>query len=377
MGMSLTGAVILVVDDNEMNVELLANMLERSLFKPVTAMGGKEALTVLEETIPELILLDINMPEMSGYDVCRHLKADEKTSAIPVIFISALDELENIIEGFDVGGVDYITKPFRFREVLARVTNHLTAYRQKCQIEEMRARERQQFKKIDDLRKQFIGSATHDLKNPLFVISGNTEMLESVEAVRESEEAKHFIDAIQRGIGKMNTLVADILDLLQLETEVNLEKTSCSLTKFLVETAEDMRASAEKKGHKFIVYPPDEEVEVLIDPIRFARVLENLISNAIKYTPTPNGEIYVQAKVGFTTVEIEVIDTGLGIPEDVMPKLFNPFVRVNTEEHMAQDGTGLGLSIVKTLVEQHQGTVEVKSELGKGSTFRVILPINS
>lgn len=374
MSNPLLGATILVVDDNEMNVELLASMLQRSNFRPLLAMSGKEALEIVEKTLPEVILLDINMPEISGYDVCRQLKANEATAEIPVIFISALDELENIIEGFDVGGVDYITKPFRFREVLARVTNHLIAYRHKREIAEMRLRERQQYKKMDDLRKQFIGSATHDLKNPLFIISGYTDMLETIDTVTDNEDARYYIDNIRRGVNKMNTLVADILELLQLETEVNLEKKDVALTDFLVTTAEDMRIRAEAKQHNYTIYPPDEEITVLIDPTRFARVLENLISNAIKYTPE-NGEIYVQAKVGFKTVEIEVIDTGLGIPEDVLPNLFNPFARVSSDAHMQQEGTGLGLSIVKTLVEQHQGTVEVESELGKGSTFRVILPI--
>lgn len=374
MKSTLNGATVLVVDDNEMNVELLANMMERSNLKALIAMHGEEALQLARTHLPEIILLDINMPEISGYDVCRQLKLDEATVDIPVIFISALDDLDNIIEGFDAGGVDYITKPFRFREVLARVTNQLIMYRQKRQIEEMRYRERQQFEKMDELRKQFIGSATHDLKNPLFVISGYTDMLGTIPDVVDSEQAQHFIKAIRRGVGTMNTLVADILDLLQLESEVNLEKTEVPLTDFLIETVKDMRLGAEEKGLQYLVYPPDEEVIVVIDPLRMVRVLENLISNAIKYTPT-GGEVVVQAKVGHTTVVIEVIDTGLGIPEEMLSNIFNPFERVNAEEHMAQEGTGLGLSIVKTLVEQHQGTVEVESVLGEGSTFRVILPL--
>jgi signal transduction histidine kinase len=369
----LNGATILVVDDNEMNVELLANMLERSNFKALIATHGKEALRLAQIHLPETILLDINMPELSGYDVCRQLKANEATADIPVIFISALDDIDNIIKGFDVGGVDYITKPFRSREVIARVSNQLVLYRQKRQIEELRQREHQQFEKLDGLRKQFIGSATHDLKNPLFVISGYTDMLATMDEIEGNEAAQYFIEAIRRGVDKMNTLVADILDLLQLETEVNLEKSEVPLTDFLIETVEDMRLRAEEKGLEYLVYPPDEEVIVVIDPLRMARVLENLISNAIKYTL--KGQVVVDCKVGHTSVFIEVVDTGLGIPEEMLPNLFNPFERVNTEEHMAQEGTGLGLSIVKTLVEQHHGIVEIESVLGEGSTFRVILPL--
>jgi two-component system, sensor histidine kinase and response regulator len=370
---TLDGATVLVVDDSEMNVELLADMMERSNLKALVAMSGAEALQLARVHLPEIILLDITMPEMNGYDVCRQLKLDAVTADIPVIFISALDDLDDIIEGFDAGGVDYITKPFRFREVLARVSNQLVMYRQKRQIEKMRYRERQQFEKMDNLRQQFIGSATHDLKNPLFVISGYTDMLEAVLDVADNEQAQKSIEAIRRGVGKMNTLIADILDLLQLESEVNLEKTEVPFTEFVFETVKDMRLGAEEKGLDYVVYAPDEEVIVVIDPLRIARVLENLVSNAIKYTP--EGQVIIECKVRDTTVVIEVIDTGLGIPGEMLPNLFNPFERVDTEDHMVQAGTGLGLSIVKTLVEQHQGKIEVESVLGEGSTFRVILPL--
>jgi two-component system, sensor histidine kinase and response regulator len=370
---TLDGATVLVVDDSEMNVELLADMMERSNLKALVAMSGAEALQLARVHLPEIILLDITMPEMNGYDVCRQLKLDEATADIPVIFISALDDLDNIIEGFDAGGADYITKPFRFREVLARVSNQLIMYRQKRQIEKMRYRERQQFEKMDNLRRQFIGSTTHDLKNPLFVISGYTDMLETVLDVTDNEQAQKSIEAIRRGVGKMNTLIADILDLLQLESEVNLEKTEVPFTEFVFETVKDMRLGAEEKGLDYVVYAPDKEVIVVIDPLRMARVLENLVSNAIKYTP--QGQVIIECKVRDTTVIIEVIDSGLGIPKEMLPNLFNPFERVDTEDHMAQEGTGLGLSIVKTLVEQHQGKIEVESVLGEGSIFRVILPL--
>jgi two-component system, sensor histidine kinase and response regulator len=371
---SKSPATVLVVDDNEMNVELLSNMLERYNYRVLTALNGRDALEQVQRENPEIVLLDINMPQMSGYEVCRRIKAEPQSVDIPVIFISALDDTENIVQGFDAGGVDYILKPFKFREVLARVETQLTLYRQKRRIDELRQRERQQYETMDNLRKQFIGSATHDLKNPLFVVSGYTDMLESLPAVRENPNAQNYIGSIRRGVSKMNTLVRDMLDLLQLEAAADLHKTAVDFTTFLNEAVQDMRLRADEKKLQFVVYPPDEAATIQIDLVRMGRVMDNLVSNAIKYTPT-GGSVEIIGKVGHTNVVVEIVDTGLGIPQEALPTLFEPFERVNSEEHMAQEGTGLGLSIVKTIVEQHQGSIEVESNLGKGSTFRVTIPM--
>lgn len=374
MAIDLKDISILVVDDNEMNVDLLVNILERYHFTIYTAMRGQEALELVENHLPEIVLLDINMPGMSGYDVCRQMKSKEASRDIPVIFISALDDMDNVLEGFEAGGVDYITKPFKYREVIARVQTQVLLSRQKRQIEKMREREHQHYESMDKLRRQFIGSATHDLKNPLFVISGYADMLEMSSKIDEDEQLLGFVHSIQRGVDKMSGLVHDILDLLQLETEVTLMKKAVDFQTFLQHSTNDLLIRASEKNIKLTVHPPDEKIEIQIDVQRMGRVMDNLVTNAIKYTPA-GGEVDVVGKVGYQIVVIDVIDTGLGIPSDIVPKIFEPFERVNTEEHMAQEGTGLGLSIVRTLVEQHGGSVQVESELGQGSRFSVTLPI--
>ncbi|MEO1646212.1 MAG: hybrid sensor histidine kinase/response regulator, partial [Chloroflexota bacterium] len=294
---------------------------------------------------------------------------------VPVIFISALDDTNNIVKGFDVGGVDYINKPFKSREVLARVHTHVTIARQRKEIEALRQRERQQFERMDTLRSQFISSATHDLKNPLFVISGYTDMLEMNPDITGNKRVKGFIEAIQRGVEKMTDLVHDMLDLLQLETEVTLDTKREDLNTFLRYVIRDMKLRASEKDITLTLHPADEDIAVLMDTKRMMRVFENLLSNAIKYTQD-GGTVDIHVLEAGDTVAIDVVDTGLGIPVDMVENLFQPFQRVNSEEHMAQEGTGLGLSIVKTLVEQHGGTVEVSSVLGEGSRFRVTLPVH-
>lgn len=367
------GGTILIVDDNEMNRDLLAGVLERGDYHSMTASDGQAALRLVREHEIDLVLLDINMPRMSGYEVCEQLKADEHTADIPVIFISALGETDNIVKGFDVGGGDYITKPFKYREVLARVEGQLLMYWQKRQIEAMIERERNQHRMLDEMRKQFIGSATHDLKNPIFIISGYMDMLERMPVIVENERAQNYIGAMRRGVTKMNNLVRDMLDLLQLEHGVELEKTDYVFSSFVRESVQDMPLRAQEKGVSFAVDVPDDRTTIAIDPKRMNRVMDNLVSNAIKYTPE-GGSVWVTASLADDKATIEVSDNGLGIPEETLPRLFEPFQRVETEEHMAQEGTGLGLSIVKAIVEQHGGQVSVQSVLGKGSTFRVDLP---
>ena len=365
---------VLVVDDNEMNIDLLINMLERYDYDVYTATRGDEALKIAHEVIPDIVLLDITMPGMSGYDVCRTMKQTEILAEIPVIFISALDETESIVEGFEAGAVDYITKPFKYREVIARVQTQLTLARQQREIQALHQHEKERYESMDELRAQFIGSATHDLKNPLFVISGYADMLELSPKIQEDESTLSFVHSIQRGVIKMRDLVHDILDLLQLETEVTLEKVPVDFTKFIKHVSKDMHIYAKEKNINLVIYPPDEDTIIHVDPQRLMRAVENLVSNAIKYTPE-GGQVEVVGKVGYSSVVIDVVDNGLGIPQDALPTLFQPFQRVNTEEHMQQDGTGLGLSIVKTLVEQHQGTIEVDTKLGEGSCFKIVLPI--
>ena len=365
---------VLVVDDSEMNVDLLENMLEHYNYTTYTTVRGSEAIKIAQTKLPEIILLDINMPGMDGYEVCRQLKADERTADIPVIFISALDDTDNIIEGFDVGGVDYITKPFKYREVIARIQTQVTLLRQKRQIEEMRQRETQHFESMDKLRRQFIGSATHDLKNPLFVISGYADMLEMSPEVKDSDHLVAFVHSIQRGVDKMSDLVHDILDLLQLETGVTLKKSKIDFTTFLEESIKDMRVRAKEKNVSLTLHKPDEIASINIDRQRFSRVIDNLVSNAIKFTS--EGAITVRVStVEESTVCIEVTDTGIGLNQEQINRLFNRFEQADSSTTRKYGGTGLGLSISKQLVELMHGHISVVSEPKQGSTFKVILPL--
>lgn len=304
------------------------------------------------------------------------MKADPQTCEVPVIFISAYTDMSNVLRGFDLGGVDYITKPFQVKEVLARVANHLTLVRQRKQIRASWEQDRQRYEMLDQMKNKFIQMATHDLRNPLNIILGYAVLLEGVEVSdRDAEFVRQAAHELQRSTEKMRTLVTDMLDLARLEVRAQLALLPLSLSPFLEQSLVGFQTLASQKQIELRYIPPAEAVTVLVDASRIERVIDNLLSNAIKYTPD-GGCVEVTAHTNHDQVMIEVSDTGLGIPEEEMPRLFEAFFRSTSPEHQKIEGTGLGLSIVKSIVEQHGGQVAATSELGMGSTFSFTLPLS-
>jgi len=368
---------ILVVDDMPVNVRLLSRILNAEGYRVQTAADGLEALARVEADPPDLILLDIQMPEMDGYEVCERLKADERFNHIPIMFISALTDTEGIVKALQLGGVDYITKPFKVNEVTARVSSQLTLVNQRKQIEALREQDRRQFEALNAMKTQFINMAVHDIKNPLGVVWGYAELLETLTVPADQQELLDMaLEGITRSAAKMRQLVTDILDLAQIDTGVGLAIAAVALTEFLSACLQSFAVAADQKSITLTFEPPAEELFVPIDATRMERVIANLVSNAIKYTPD-GGSVTVAAARDTDHAVITVTDTGLGIPADDLPYIFDTFYRVKAETHRTVEGTGLGLAIVKRLVEQHGGTIEVTSELHHGSCFEIRLPMAS
>ncbi len=353
---------ILVVDDVQANRQIMLSMLQSRGYQVVLAESGEEALAIVREVPPDLILLDVNMPVMDGYVVCEHIKADPSTRDIPVIFVSAMGEVTDKVRGFQVGGVDYITKPFKIEEVLARVRSQITLSRQ-----------RQQILALSRMKDQLIHTVSHDLKNPINIIMGYADMMTRPDELSQ-EDVADFAGMVLATARKMNMLVSDLLDISQLETGgVKLKIEPVCAATLIAETLDtfDMLASQKPITLTSQVDPPD--LSFPADPRRLGQVLSNLVSNGIKYTPA-GGQVSVSAQQEDGHIVLRVADTGLGIPPDVVPRLFEKFYRIPEEAYYAEEGTGLGLSIVQGIVEQHGGSITVESEVGQGSTFQVILP---
>lgn len=362
---------ILVVDDTPANLELLATLLAKLGYEVRAALSGQMALMSIEVAQPDLVLLDINMPDMNGYEVCERLKENPVTADIPVIFVSALGETIDKVKAFKVGGVDYITKPFQIEEVVARIKAHITLYYQKREIEDLRQREREAFARISKLKDEFVRTVSHDLKNPIGVIAGYADLLEDDDD--DTEMRRIFARKIKDSALRMNQLVVDLLDLARIEAGMELQLKPVLLSDFLTTAFENFELNALQK-HQHLQLVIEADATLRIDPSRMGQVINNLLSNAIKYTPE-GGQIELAGTVTEGQAIITLTDNGLGIPEDDIPHLFKKFFRVHTDEHMKAEGTGLGLSIVKAIVEQHGGDIGVESQLGQGTRFTIRLPL--
>ena len=363
--MPVAPGLILVVDDNEMNRDVISRQIKRQGHEVITASSGIQALEMLQAQPFDLILLDIMMPGMNGYEVLERLRADESLRRIPVVVVSAVDDLDSVIRCVELGAEDYLFKPINRTLLRARVDACL----EKRSLQE---KEVGYLKAINRLKDEFLRMVSHDLKNPLFVIIGYLHILETGDYLA-NEEGRDFLAEIGRSATRMQTLIEDLLDLNKIESGLSINPESVAINSFLQRGLSEFALLAQEKQIN-LVFSPGPEIELSIDPNRMTQVLANLISNAIKYTPA-GGSVELSSIVEADHIAIKITDTGFGIPEEAVPHLFEKFYRVNRAEHMQSEGTGLGLAIVQAIVEQHQGTVEVTSQLGVGSTFTVSLPI--
>jgi len=382
--MSSSNGHILIVDDVLDNLRLLRAMLAEHGFETRGVPNGTTALRAVRAHPPDLILLDINMPDLSGYEVCEILKADERTREIPIIFISAVDGVLDKVKAFEVGGVDYITKPFQLQEVLARVENHLTLQQLQQQLRqanetlEQRVAERtaelaeakEHAEEMSRLKSAFLANMSHEFRTPLAGIIGFTTLM----ADEASDEQREFIHLIeQSGQRLLNTLNA-ILDLSMLEAG------SMEADHEVLDVAEEVRRKvallrplAKEKGLALKVHTPAEVVPALLDRSLLERILNNLVDNAIKFTE--QGEVIVEVQPVDGQVEIRVRDTGIGIGADFLPGLFEAFRQESTGAGRLYEGTGLGLTITKKLLDFLGGTITVESKKDRGSTFTVSFPL--
>ena len=366
---------IIVVDDNAMNLKFLCEMLRESGYQAKPARSGSLALKAAKLAPPDLFLLDINMPEMDGYELCSLIKQDETLANIPVIFISASGETFDKLKAFSSGGVDYVTKPFQYEEVQARIKTHLELNRQKREIEELRYQERAYFETISTTKNHVVQMASHDLKSPLAGIRLLLSLLKR--QIEDNPLAVDYIDKINRSSDRMLEIISTLLDLARLETGLALEMQRVLINQVVKEVAESFYPHANDKEIKLAIDIQQVGVTVMADSAHFRHVLENLISNAIRYTPN-GGTVTVTMKAVDDMLAIIVSDTGVGISEQVLPHIFERFYQVdNNEFDIDHAGSGLGLAIAKTIIEKHYGSISVDSKPEEGSTFTVLLPIAS
>lgn len=358
---------ILIIDDMLQNLQLLVDILSKHGYTVRPANNGQLGIDSAHHQKPDLILLDINMPDMDGYSVCSAFKAEPALKEVPIIFLSAYDKLFDKVRAFKIGAADYITKPFEEMEVLVRVDTHLAIYRQRQQIEALAAQQVSQMRHTLELQQEFFNSAVHDLKNPLSLIIRNANMV--MDDMRD--EQPEPVTIIRKSAEFMNELVTDILDLARLESGIRLEYDDILLDYLIKDVC---RYCIGRTDIDLTLTLPEQDELVTVDPFWTKRALANVLSNAIKFTPVP-GKIEVRATVNDETFTISVRDSGIGIPEHDLPHVFDRYYRGSHNPAQYSTGTGLGLAIVKSAVEAHGGTVMIESEFGTGTTVYLTFPM--
>ena len=352
---------ILVVDDISKNLQLVGTTLRNEGYHVMPATSGIQALERAQAQPPDLILLDLMMPEMDGLEACRRLKANPALKAIPVIFLTASNEMEHLVNGFEVGAVDYITKPFNTPELLARVRTHL---------ELKHARER--LREMNDEKNEFMGIAAHDLRSPLNAIQGYAEMV--LEDTSIGDENAELVQKIHDATTRMAGMVQNLLDANRIERgEMRLNLVPTELTAIVASVVEGQRAGATAKQQTLLLEHDPVPITVTVDAGVMVQVVENLVSNAVKYSP-PGKRIQVWVRRIGGAVRCHVQDEGPGLTAEDQQKLFGKFARLTAKPTGGEQSTGLGLSIVKRLVEAMHGRVWCESEPGHGATFLVELP---
>jgi len=386
-------AVILAVDDNALNLQLISSLLSENGYKVVVTNSGVNALKYLALKQPDLVLLDVMMPGMSGYEVLQNMRSNEALAEIPVIFLTAKAELNDIIYGFKLGAVDYITKPFRNEEVLARVQTHIELRKAKLELNEKNIRLEELTLELETAKKElevdawhlselnaqkdrFFSIIAHDLKGSFAGCMGATQLLTENFNDYSKEEIGSFIHEMGQTATQLNKLLENLLAWAQVQmglTSANI--TSCD-AKAAVATA--IASQQHPAQHKQIelISNIEEPVKILADSHIIDAILRNLISNAIKFTPQ-NGQVKVDCKLSDDgkSVFLRVIDTGIGMPETMIEKLFKISENVSRSGTNGELSTGLGLILSNDLAKKMNAAISVESVVNKGSVFTLQVPV--
>jgi two-component system sensor histidine kinase/response regulator len=391
-----TNYTILIVDDNPTNLKVLFDYLEQYGFEILVARDGESALRRAVQAQPDLILLDVVMPGTDGFQTCLRLKARELTRDIPVIFMTALASPDNKVKGFEIGGIDYVTKPLQYEEVLARVTTHLRIRDLQARLEsqntllnkknaqlqqEIQARKRienklkrlnRQLKEANASKDQLFSIIAHDLRAPFTALLGLSEtVIHYIDDYSKADIRKNMLK-IRTSSEAVYSLLENLLAWSRLQRGMlKYQPIQVALVDIATNTIDLFRPQSEQKQIR-LTNLIEQEVTVYADKSMVETIIRNLLSNALKFS-SADDTIEISAKQTDKLVEVVITDTGVGIDPKIMSKLFDktPYTHVGTA---GEHGTGLGLGLCKEFVEKSGGDIWVESEVGKGTTFRFTLP---
>ena len=365
---SFAGASILVVDDTVENVRLLVNVLIQQNYdiRPVTS--GRQALLAATQAPPDLILLDVDMPDMSGFEVCQQLKSQPALRDIPVIFLTALNDQAEKVRAFDLGGADYITKPFQVDEVLARVRAHLALRQAKVELSQQYDRLRE----LERLRDDLVKMVVHDMRSPLTALTCHLRFLDEEAGAALGAEARDDLRIAMESSATLYRMTNDLLDVSRLEqNRMPLEIGSHDVAPIAQEVCA-MLAPLDRT--RTLRVECDGAQPVRCDATIVRRILENLVGNAIKHTPS-GGTIRVSLAPSGAFLRLAVHDEGAGVPEEAHTRIFEKFGTADSTGSRRFHSAGLGLAFCKLAAEAHGGRIGLQNASPRGSVFWFDLPL--
>ena len=366
----------LLVDDLEENLLSLEALLKRDDVVLLKARSGDEALELLLRHEVALALLDVQMPEMDGFELAEFMRGNERTRHIPIIFVTAgTSDAQRRFRGYEAGAVDFIQKPIEADVLRSKAMVFFDLHRQRqlvaAQRDELEAAARALLA-ADRRKDEFLAVLAHELRNPLAAIKAGLYVLNKRSGTEVAGVVREQMD---RQVDHLARLVDDLLDISRIsEGKISLRKARIELRAIVQAAIEASQTSIDAAGHTFAVHLPEDPVWLEADHVRMAQVVTNLLNNAAKYTPQ-GGNIVLTARRDGDHAEIAVRDDGIGIPLEMQPRIFKIFEQVDAHRARAGGGLGIGLALVRQLVELHAGAIAVISEgEGRGSVFIVRIP---
>lgn len=422
-----TNVNVLVVEDSTTQAMLLKETLEAHHLIVNLAQDGKEALEQMKKNAPNIVISDIEMPNLNGYDLCRHIKTDPAFKGIPVILLTNLTDAMDVIKGIECGADSFITKPFEINFLLSTIQDVLQnkklhnelppgkqlefffggqrhmlqvnqvqitdlllstysnaiqknseleqAYRKLNRLYEEIERKNKELNNLNQQKNQLLGMAAHDLRNPLSIILGYSDLLQSHLKGKIESELLRMLDRIKNSSSFMLQLINDLLDISIIESgTVNLHLSQANLSELIEENIVFLREIAEKKNIKLSFLSNKLLPPILCDANKISQIIHNLVGNAIKFSK-PGDTVQISLEPSEKYIIMAVKDHGMGIPPESKERLFQPFSKVSAIGTAGEKGTGLGLAIAHKIVAEHKGKIWVESQVNKETTFFVSLPL--
>lgn len=358
-------STVLIVDDIPENLQVLGNILMSNGLDVGFATNGNQALEAIEYKLPDIILLDIMMPGMDGFEVCKILKSKDSTKDIPIIFLTAKTQTEDIVKGFDCGAVDYVTKPFNASELVARVFTQLEIKKSRDLIN----LQNHQLYELNASKDKFFSIISHDLKSPYSGLLGLTNLIISENESMNYDEVIDLVKKLNNSLKNQYSMIENLLQWARIQTnrlEIHQEKFDIN---HLINEVISIQKNVSEKKNITVINQNNEKTFCFADRFMIQSVLNNLLSNAVKFSHR-DSEVYINTNIDNEMISLSIKDFGLGIKSENLDKLFRIDSHITTLGTDNEKGTGLGLILCKEMVDRNGGSLDVYSEVNKGTTFK-------